>query len=75
MTAAVRKLLDEANALDARNRIELVEALLDSIGKVDPSVDAAWSREAASRLDAWRHGKLDDESLDEALSRIRRSVS
>ncbi len=51
--------LEQALGLDPVERAELIDALLDSFaGPGDRAVDAAWSREAEARVDAYEAGAL-----------------
>jgi len=53
-----REMLKQALALDPEQRFELVEEILHSLDKPDPTVDAAWIEEAERRLAAYRAGKV-----------------
>lgn len=72
MTAAVARLLDQAEALEPSERYELVQAILCSLSPTDTHVDDAWRVEAESRLTAWRNGGLKDEPIEDVLDRLNR---
>ena len=72
MTIATRQLLDQAIALDPTERARLVEAILDSYSPAVASVEAGWQDETDRRVQAWKAGKLEDESVDDVLKRINR---
>jgi putative addiction module component (TIGR02574 family) len=50
-------LLKRALALPADERAALANTLLDSLGVPDPSVQEAWDKEVARRIEALKSGK------------------
>jgi len=59
MTASTETLLRQALELPANDRAALIEVLIVSLDKPDPTVDALWLKEAESRMAAYRSGELD----------------
>ena len=53
-----RELLEQVRALDPQKRLELVDAVLQSLDRPDPDIDRVWLEEAKKRLDAHRAGKV-----------------
>jgi putative addiction module component (TIGR02574 family) len=51
--------LEQALELDPDERAELVDALMSSLHKTDPEIDAAWVREAHRRLAALDAGETE----------------
>lgn len=73
MTTATRTLLRQALRLSPEERAELVEGLRQSlVAAPDADVDAAWAREAESRIDAFRRGEISADSTENVLARIAR---
>lgn len=58
MTESTKSLLHQALKLSSNDRAALVEGLIASLDKPDPSLDAAWLKEAEDRLAAYRSGEL-----------------
>lgn len=53
-----RELLEQARKLDPAERLELVDAVLQSLDRPDPAIDRIWLEEAERRLAAYRAGKV-----------------
>lgn len=58
MAASAKSILDQALKLPVNDRAALVENLILSLDKPDPSLDAQWLREAEDRLAAYHSGEL-----------------
>jgi len=71
MTTATQQLLREALRLTPVEKAVLIEELFQSF---DPSgdrrVDAAWTGEVESRIDAYEAGKIPADSAEAVLARI-----
>jgi len=52
------ELLQQARKLDPVERLELVDALLQSLDRPDPAIDRVWIEEAERRLAAYRAGEV-----------------
>lgn len=52
------ELLKQARNLDPAERLELVDALLQSLDRPDPAIDRVGLEEAERRLVAYRAGKV-----------------
>jgi putative addiction module component (TIGR02574 family) len=71
MTPEVSKLLEQALSLSVEEQEALADSLISNLdGKVDESVQAAWSAEIARRLDEIRSGKADTIPSEEVLRRL-----
>lgn len=66
-----KKILEEALSLDPIERVELIDELLESLDKPDREIDALWSAEAESRLEAFKNQKLNAVSLDQVLEKYK----
>lgn len=73
LSMTVRQLLEEAKRLDPVERAELLEQLFETFQTPDPSIEAAWAKEAEDRLAAHRKGELEGRSFDEVLDEINQS--
>lgn len=59
MSITTEILLRQAIQLPVNDRAALIEGLIVSLDKPDPSMDALWLKEAESRLGAYRSGEID----------------
>lgn len=69
--ATPKNLIDEALSLPVTDKAELVDQLLSSIDNIDKDIEAEWTTEVESRLDAYEAGKLKAISLEEVLSKYK----
>jgi putative addiction module component (TIGR02574 family) len=53
-----RELLEQALKLDPTERLELIDEVLHSLDRPDPTIDRVWIEEAERRLAAYRAGKV-----------------
>ena len=74
MTGPAEKLLHQAMKLPAPERAALVESLVESLDKPDPTLDALWLKEAESRLAAYRAGELEAVDAQEAFAELGQKV-
>lgn len=65
------ELLREAKSLSAEDQANLIEALMNQLDQPDKSIEAEWTTEARSRLDAYRQGKLEAIPLEQVLAKYR----
>lgn len=70
MAASAKALLDQALRLPANDRAALVENLILSLDKPDPSLDAQWLKEAEDRLAAYRSGELAAMDADRVFAEL-----
>jgi putative addiction module component (TIGR02574 family) len=59
MAASAKSVLEQALKLPANDRAALVDNLILSLDKPDPTLDAQWLKEAEDRLAAYRSGELE----------------
>jgi putative addiction module component (TIGR02574 family) len=71
MNDKAKILSEQARELSPDDRIALVEDVLDSLDKPDPSIERLWVREARERLAAYRRGDLPAKDLNEILAKYR----
>ena len=74
MSSSAQKLLNQAMKLPAPERAALVEGLVESLDKPDPTLDALWLKEAESRIAAYRAGELDAVDVDEAFLELGQKI-
>jgi putative addiction module component (TIGR02574 family) len=72
MSVSTETLLRQALQLPANDRAALVESLITSLDKPDPTLDALWLKEAESRLAAYRSGELGAVDADEVFAELGR---
>ncbi len=56
--------------LSANERAALVESLIISLDKPDPSIDSLWLKEAESRLAAYHSGELSAVDAEQVFSEL-----
>jgi putative addiction module component (TIGR02574 family) len=71
MSDEAKTLIEQARALPPRDRIALVEDVLDSLDRADPEIDRLWAREAGDRLAAYRRGELAAKDLGDIVAKYR----
>jgi len=74
MSSSAQKLLHQAMKLSAPERAALVEGLVESLDKPDPTLDALWLKEAESRIAAYRAGELDAVDVEEAFAELGQKI-
>lgn len=65
------ELKDQVKKLSPAQRLELVDALLDSLDEPDPALDRMWVKEGEDRLDAYRRGEIAAIPVEEILAKYR----
>lgn len=66
----VSELIPQAIALTPEEKLKLVDELLASIRPVSKEIDQAWKDEILARSNAYKEGRLETVSLDEALNSL-----
>lgn len=74
MTTSTDLLLRQAMQLSSNERAALIDGLIVSIDKPDPSLDAVWLTEAENRLAAYRSGKLGAIEAEEVFAALGKNV-
>jgi len=69
--STAKDVLKEAIQLKPTEKVKLVDQLITSLDKPDKDIDKLWAKEAESRLDAYKSGKLKVISLEEVLSKYK----
>jgi len=72
MAASTEILLRQALELPANDRAALIEVLIVSLDKPDPTVDALWLKEAENHMAAYRSGELDALDADQVFAELGR---
>ncbi|HLJ64109.1 MAG TPA: addiction module protein [Stellaceae bacterium] len=73
MADTAERICAAAKKLSPRERLALVEQLLDSLDAPDSSMDVLWAAEAESRLEAYRRGEIEAIPLDDVLAKYASS--
>lgn len=74
MAASAKVILDQALKLPANDRAALVDNLILSLDKPDPSLDAMWLKEAEDRLAAYQSGELRAVDADEVFRELGKQI-
>ncbi|MDD5675483.1 MAG: addiction module protein [Chitinivibrionales bacterium] len=73
MVRETTRVLEEAKLLPPMERAALIEGLLDSFNlEQRKRIDAAWAKEAESRLDAYDQGLIEDVPISKVFEEIER---
>ena len=67
---SLEQLAKKATNLQPVDRIRLVEAILQSLDRIDPEIEGKWVRESEARYTAHRKGKLEATDWQEARKRF-----
>ena len=59
--------MKEVLKLKPTEKLVIIETLLESLDYPDKAIDEIWEAEAEKRLTAFRNGKLDTISMEDAL--------
>jgi len=60
-----KEILEQAMALESKERFMIVEGLLRSLDEPDRRLDEIWAEEAEKRLRAYREGRLEGIPMEE----------
>ena len=74
MAASVKALLDQVLMLPVNDRAALVESLIFSLDKPDPSLDAQWLKETENRLTAYCAGRLAAVDEDQVFAELGKRI-
>ena len=66
---ASRELLEKALKLKPKEKIILLEGLIESLDEPDKNIDQIWTEEAEKRLAAYREGKITGISFTEVFGK------
>jgi putative addiction module component (TIGR02574 family) len=71
METAITKdnILEKAKKLKPIEKLQLVEALLESLDKPDPEIEKLWIKEADERYEAYKRGELQSTDWEEIKKR------
>ena len=73
MTNSENMVLDQALGLSATERANVAEKLLFSLDAPDSKIDAVWAKEADSRVEAYKKGKIEAISAEEVFAKYRKT--
>jgi putative addiction module component (TIGR02574 family) len=65
------EIFESARKLRPVERLQLIDALMDSLDEPDPAIEAAWAAEAQDRLAAYDRGELPSAPIEELLAKYR----
>ena len=74
MSISTETLLHQALQLPSNERAALIEGLIISLDKPDPSLDALWVKEAEDRLAAYRSGELPAVDAEQVFTELGKKV-
>ena len=74
MATSAKFIPDQALKLPANDRATLVESLILSLDKPDPSLDAQWLKEAQDRLAAYQSGELEAVDAVQVFSELGKPI-
>lgn len=71
MSGTAASIIHEALQLKASERAAVAEQMLLSLDMPSPEVDAAWAREADTRVEAYDRGEIDSIPVEEVLAKYK----
>ena len=71
MTTSIEALNAQVEALPPKDRIQLIEHILDSLDQPDKTLDALWAKEAEQRLGAYRRGEIKAAALSDVIAKYQ----
>ena len=66
------EILESARKLRPVERLQLIDALMDSLDEPDPAIEAAWAAEAQDRLAAYDRGELKAAPIEDLFEKLRK---
>ncbi len=73
MSAAINSVVNQALALTAPERSDIIEQLLASLDRPDADIDAVWGQEADARIKAYEEGSIKAIPVCEVFEKYRKS--
>jgi len=73
MSNSANIILDQALELNATERAIVAEKLLFSLDSPDSKIDAIWAKEADSRVEAYKKGKIGAMPSEEVFAKYHRT--
>ena len=74
MTPTPETLSAQAAQLTPKERIQVVERILNSLDQPDAELDALWANEASDRLAAFRRGEIKAVGLPDVIAKYQQSA-
>ncbi|MBF0284094.1 MAG: addiction module protein [Magnetococcales bacterium] len=71
MNKQTAEIVEETRQLPPAERLEVVDAILDSLDQPDPEIDRLWLQEIKERMEAFRKGEMEAFPMDEVMARLR----
>jgi len=75
MTPTSETLSAQAAQLTPKERIQVVERILNSLDQPDAALDALWAEEANDRMAAYRRGEIKAVALIDVIAKYNQSAS
>lgn len=73
MVTAVKNIIEQILTLSPKERVKVVDSVLDSLDAADAVVDELWSREAEARIDAFDAGEIESAPAESVLGKYRQA--
>ncbi len=67
--ASKQIIFDKAKLLNPLDRLQLIDALLESLDKPNPEIEKLWIKEADARYEAYKRGELKATDWEEIKKR------
>ena len=72
MAKPLEKLAAEIRNLPDKEKLQLVDSILEELVKPDPEIDRIWAEEARKRWNAYKAGRVPLVSYDTVMAKHRR---
>ena len=73
MATSANMILDQALGLSAAERANVAEKLLCNLDNPDSKIDALWAKEADSRVEAYKKGKIEAIPASEVFAKYHKT--
>ncbi len=74
MASPAKIVLDQALRLSPNDRAALVESLISSLDRPDPTLDDEWLKEAEDRLAAYHSGELAAVDAEQVFAELGKQI-
>ncbi len=71
MAATISSISTLIAELPDREKLQLVDNILEQLDRPDPEIDKVWTEEAKRRWQAYQEGRIETVSYDEMMSKYR----
>lgn len=71
MPTPAEEIMAKIQGLSDKEKLRIVDFILNQLQRTDPEIDRAWAAEATGRWEAYKAGELGSVSYEEVMARFR----